>query len=172
MHPRDAWAAAFEDDNNDDQGARKIGALTNDPVFHSLDENQAVVRTVIGASSFSAPAAPSSLTTAHENSVGNNRDILADDDDDDDNDGMSSIEEGRETIGEVLIRRIERRQLRLGQMGVRSSPPLPTTTSTAFPSTSMPGADAAADVNTTMDTAAVVAPSSLSMRVIKESLTK
>ena len=36
----------------------------------------------------------------------------------------------------------------------------------------MPGADAAADVNTTMDTAAVVAPSSLSMRVIKESLTK
>jgi hypothetical protein len=131
-----------------------------------------MVRTVIGASSFSAPAAPSSLTTAHENSVGNKRDILADDDDDDDNeDGMSSIEEGRE-IGEVLIRRIERRQLRLGKMGVRSSPPLPTTTSTAFPSTSMPGADAAADVNTTMDTAAVVAPSSLSMRVIKESLTK
>ena len=83
------WAA-FEDDNNDDQGARKIGALTDDPVFHALDENQAVVRTVIGASSFSAPAAPSS--------VGNKRDILADDDDDDNEDGMSSIEEGRETI--------------------------------------------------------------------------
>ena len=172
MHPRDAWAAAFEDDNNDDQGARKIGALTNDPVFHSLDENQAVVRTVVGASSFfSAPAAPSPLTTTHEKSVDyddNKQDILADDGD---NDGMSAIEEGRE-VGEVMIRRIERRQLRLGKIGVQSSPPLSNTTSTAFPSTSMPDADAAADVNTTMDTAAAVAPTSLSMRVIKESLTK
>jgi hypothetical protein len=156
------WAAF--DDDNDDQGARKIGAMTDDPVL-ALDENQAAVGPVVGASFFSAPAAPSSLTTTHQKSVDNKQDIWAD------NDDMSAIEEGRE-IGEVMIRRIERRQLRLGKIGVQSSPPLPATTSTAFSSTSMPGADAAADVNTTMDTAAAVAPTSLSMRVIKESLTK
>ncbi len=156
------WAA-FDDDNNDDaQGARKIGALTDDPVL-ALDEGP-----VVGASSFSAPAAPSSLTTTHQKSVDTKRDVMAGDDDDDD--GTSAIEEGRE-IGEVLIRRIERRQLRLGKMGVQSSPP-PATTYIAFSSTTMSGTEATADVNTTMDTAAAVAPTSLSMRIIKESLTK
>lgn len=190
------WAA-FDDDVVVDEHiiVNQEGSMMPKPIFASdtatsdtdLDENQGVKelkgRAVGTSSTPSSPPPLLSTTTMdrNEDKDGNEdyeeeveeEEIMADD-------GVSAFEEGRE-IGEAVIRRIERRQLRLGKLSVRPlAPPLTTSSSTA--TLSVPGAiDPTATVNTTHDTEAAIAPiptntTSRSMRVsgslIKGSLTK